>query len=274
MRVLIAHNTYRESGGEDAVVAAEERILAENGHTVIPFRRDNMELQDAGLVRIGAAAFETIWASDSCRRLQRLIERAQPEVAHFHNTFPLISPAAYYVCQNARIPVVQTLHNYRLLCPTATFFRDGRVCQSCLGRSLPWPGILHGCYRDSHRASAIVAGMSAIHRALGTLRKKVNVYIALTEFARRQFIQGGLPPERIVVKHNCVCADPGTRRTRGEYAIFAGRMSPEKGILVLVSCWAKLKSNATLKIAGTGPQESQVASEVERLGISNVELLG
>jgi glycosyltransferase involved in cell wall biosynthesis len=274
MKILVVHNTYQERGGEDAVVATEEQILAEDGHTVVRYRRGNDELKIAHPLRIALAGIETVWSSASNRELYRLIFLERPDVAHFHNTFPLISPAAYYACQDAGVPVVQTLHNYRLLCPAATFFRDGRVCESCMGRNVPWPGVVHGCYRDSRSATSAVSGMLTVHRALQTWNKKVDVYIALSEFARQKFIEGGLPPERIVVKQNFVHRAPEPKNGEGQYALCVGRLSEEKGIRVLLSAWSKLAASVPLRIAGDGPLHEEGVSEITRRRLKQVDFLG
>lgn len=174
-----------------------------------------------------AAGLKTTWAWDSYREIKTLLKREKPDVAHFHNTFPLISPAAYYACREAGVPVVQTLHNYRLLCPAATFRQNGRICEKCVTTGL-FNGVLHGCYRGSRAATAATALMLGTHRWLGTWNEVVDCYIALTEFSRRKFIEGGLPATRIVVKPNCVSPDPGRRDEQGEYALYGGRLASEK----------------------------------------------
>lgn len=163
-----------------------------------------------------------------------------------------------------------TLHNYRLLCVNALFFREGRVCEDCLG-CLPWRGVVHGCYRDSWTASVVVAGMLAVHRALRTW-DLVDRYIALTDFARRKFLEAGLPPEKVVVKPNFVHPDPGPGEGRGGYALFVGRLSPEKGVGTLLKAWKRLGGKVPLKIVGDGPIAGEVRRAAERL--SGVEWLG
>jgi glycosyltransferase involved in cell wall biosynthesis len=133
------------------------------------------------------------------------------------------------------VPVVQTLHNYRLLCPNALFFREGRVCEDCLGKAFPWPGVAHACYRESRPASGTVAAMLFAHRTLGTWKGAVDLYVALTEFARRKFVEGGLPSEKIVVKPNFVDPDPGMGQGRGDYVLYVGRLSKEKGLDTLLT---------------------------------------
>jgi glycosyltransferase involved in cell wall biosynthesis len=273
VRILVAHNAYQHRGGEDAVVEAEARLLAEHGHAVIRYQRNNDELRNGGGFSL-RAGFEAVWASRSYREVEALIAKEKPDVAHFHNTLALISPSAYYACHEQGVPVVQTLHNYRLLCPSATLMRVGRVCEACLGRSVPWPGMVHACYRDSRAATAAVAGMLAVHRAIGTWRGKVDVYVALTEFARRKFIEGGLPAERIVVKPNFVSPDPGLKQGACEYALYVGRLTEEKGPRVLLKAWARLDGHVPLRIVGDGPLREELTGQVGAMGLTGTELLG
>jgi glycosyltransferase involved in cell wall biosynthesis len=274
MKVLIIHNSYQQPGGEDAVVVAERQLLMAHGDTVIEYRRHNDELQGQSKFRAILAGTDAIWSPASHRALGELLTREKPEVAHIHNIFPLISPSAYYACAESGVPVVQTLHNYRLLCAAATFLREGRVCEGCLGPSLPWPGVVHACYRDSRLATAAVAGMLVTHRALHTWKKKVNAYIALSEFARNKFIEGGLPSERIVVKQNFVHPDPRPKGGKGQYALCVGRLSEEKGIRILLSAWSALALSAPLRIAGDGPLREEVVSEIARRQLKQADLLG
>jgi glycosyltransferase involved in cell wall biosynthesis len=274
VKVLVVHNGYQQRGGEDAVLEAETGLLAERGHAVVRYRRNNDELRDRNGFSSLRTGIETVWASRSFREVKALVAREKPDVAHFHNTLARISPAAYYACDEAGLPVVQTLHNYRLLCPNAALLRDGRVCEECLGRSVPWPGVVHACYRDSRLATAAVASMLAVHRAMGTWQRKVNVYVALTEFAKRKFVEGGLPVEKIVVKPNFMVRDPGLRNGLGEHVLFVGRLSEEKGPQVLLRAWTRLGGRIPLKIAGDGPLHGEVRREIGGKGLDGVELLG
>lgn len=275
MRVLVGHNSYQQPGGEDAVLEAEVRLLKEYGHAVVRYERYNDELRSWGGLGAVGAGIETVWAPRSRREVKALIAEERPHVAHFHNTFPLISPAAYYACAEAGVPVVQTLHNYRLMCPGATLLREGRVCEDCLGKSVPWPGVVHGCYRDSRAATAATAAMLSAHRAVGTWRRKVDIYIALTEFARCKFIEGGLPPERIAVKPNFVAGDCGPKTRRGEYALFVGRLSEEKGPQLLLPAWRALRGRVPIRVAGDGPLLEKLAREVRDSSVAlQIELTG
>ena len=249
MNILVAHNYYQQPGGEDQVFAAEAALLEDHGHRVVRYEENNSRIAD----RVGAlTAIDAIWNSTSARSITELMRREKPDVVHFHNTFPLISPAAYYAVQRAGVPVVQTLHNFRLLCPAATLFRDGAVCEQCIDQRSFRPAMFHKCYRGSRPATAAVAAMLTLHRAARTWQRKVDRYIAVSEFARRKFIVGGLPANRIVLKPNFVSPDPGMGDGNGGNALFVGRLSAEKGIAVLASAWREL-SDIPLTVAGDGP---------------------
>jgi glycosyltransferase involved in cell wall biosynthesis len=274
MKILVVHNVYQQRAGEEAVVGSEVRLLEANGHAVVRYERHNDELRGRGaLVGIGAG-IETVWSSRSFREVRELIGKERPDVAHFHNTFPLISPSAYYACAQAGVPVVQTLHNYRLLCPAATFLRHGKVCEACLGRNSAWPGVVHGCYRGSRAATAAAAAMLAVHRGMGSWQTKVDVYIALSEFGRRKFIEGGLPAERIVVKPNFVAGDQVPKAQPGDYVLFVGRLSEEKGPQLLLSAWRSMHTKIPLRIAGDGPLLEKLSGAIRDLSLSQIELLG
>jgi glycosyltransferase involved in cell wall biosynthesis len=274
MNILVVHNVYQQRAGEEAVVEAEATLLKTNGHTVVRYERSNEELLERGkLGRIGAA-IETVWSSRSFRETARLIKETRPDVAHFHNTFPVISPSAYHACAQAGVPVVQTLHNYRLLCPAAKFLRDGKLCEDCLGRNTAWPAVLHGCYRGSRSATAAAAAMLAAHRWMGSWRTKVDVYVALSEFARRKFIEGGLPADRVVVKPNFVFAEAPPRTQPGDYVLAVGRISEEKGPQLLLSAWRGMHTKIPLRVAGDGPLLEKLAQEVKAGSLDSIELLG
>ncbi|HXR32523.1 MAG TPA: WecB/TagA/CpsF family glycosyltransferase [Verrucomicrobiae bacterium] len=273
MKILVIHNYYQHRGGEDAVCEGEVQLLRDAGHEVIVYSRHNDEIHEVGGIQKLRLAWQTIWAARAHDEIRDLIARTSPDVAHLHNTFPLISPSACYACAEAGVPVVQTLHNYRLICPASVFLRDGKVCTLCLGRAVAWPGVLHSCYRDSRSATLATAAMLCIHRALHTWRDKVNVYIALSEFARGKYIAGGIPADRIVVKHNSVCCEPAPRSATREYALYVGRLSEEKGARVLLHAWKKLARGVPLKIVGDGPLRDEVESEIMR-GQNEVDVIG
>jgi glycosyltransferase involved in cell wall biosynthesis len=269
MRLLLVHNRYQQPGGEDVVFEAEAALLRGHGHEVEEWVEHNRDIAGMSPARL---AVRTIWSAPAVRRLRGILARLQPEIVHFHNTFPLISPAVYATCRSHGVPVVQTLHNYRLLCPNAMLFRDGRPCEDCVQRAVAWPGVLHACYRGSRSQTAVIATMLGAHRLIGTWRGDVDRYVALTEFARRKFIAGGLPPDRIVVKPNFVSVSPDMIRPDAGYFLFAGRLTEEKGVRTLLEAWRRSPPPADLRIAGGGPLEPVVRHAAET--IPGVRYLG
>lgn len=236
---------------------AERDLLESHGHDVDVLEADNAEI--TGIARRVKAAFGMIYSPEAKSRVAQLIGEFQPDVVHVHNFFPLLSPSIYYSCREAGIPVVQTLHNYRLICPNAQLLRDGRVCEDCVGKAFAWPGVLHGCYRGSRTASAAVAAMIAVNRRMGTWNSAVDIFIATTDFARSKLIEGGLPAERIAVKPNFAPDPGGMGDGDGGFALFVGRLSAEKGITTLLSAWDLLHGLVPLKVVGDGPSSEEVA---------------
>jgi glycosyltransferase involved in cell wall biosynthesis len=273
MKILLVHNSYQQPGGEDVTFEQELQLLIRGGHDVVTYRRSNSEVENYSVFKKLALAKDVVWASDTRREFAKLLLREKPQLVHIHNTFFMASPSIYSVCLEARIPVVQTLHNYRLLCPAATFFRNGRACTECVDHSL-WRGVRHSCYRDSRMATATVAFMLATHRRRHTWTQMVDSYIALTNFARQQFVRGGLPANKILVKPHFVYPDPGPRSGAGEYALFVGRLSQEKGVQMLVSAWERLRKPIPLRIVGDGPLRSELEARVARGSLSGVSFTG
>lgn len=250
LSVLVIHNQYQQMGGEDAVVRAEIELLRRAGHRVLQYTRDNSETASYNIPQKGLLFFSTTWSRKSYAELQSLIRREKPDIAHFHNFLPLISPAAHHACKSASIPVVQTLHNYRLLCPAGTLFRNGRRCEAC-ARNVAYAG-WRGCYRKSRLQTAAVSLMLATHRVLGTWEDSVDAYLTPSKFCRDYFVRAGFPAEKVRRKCNFLASDPGRRTGQGEYALFLGRLSAEKGLLEMMQAWRHLPE-VPLHIAGDGP---------------------
>lgn len=269
MRVLSIHNRYQIRGGEDESREAEERLLREMGNIVEVYEENNDRLATINSVEL---ALKTVWSKEAYQTVKQRLKKQPHDIVHVQNFFPLISPSVHYAAKSEGVPVVQTLRNYRLLCPNGLFFRDGRTCEDCLGKAVPLAGVWHGCYRESQAASGCVAAMLTVHRAMQTWMKMVDVYIALTEFARQKFIQAGFPPEKIVVKPNFVHPDPKPGEGRGGYALYVGRLSVEKGLDTLLAAWEQLGKQLPLKIVGDGPLADRVVEATKRL--DSVEWLG
>ncbi len=273
MKVIIAHNSYILHGGEDVVAEQEANLLREYGNSVVEYRRSNREIEKKSMGGWSLLP-QTIWASDSRRDLRELLRREKPDVVHFHNTFMMISPSAYYACKEYAVPVVQTVHNYRLLCLKGDLFRGGKICEECVGRTVPGPGVRHRCYHGSLSHSAAVASMLLTHRALRTWERKVDLFIAPSAFLAGKLTQGGIPAEKIVVKPNFATLDTSVRAGRDDrYAIYIGRLSPEKGVRNLIAAWPKIE-DLRLLIVGAGPEEDYIRATIRERGLGNVEMTG
>jgi len=269
MRILTIHTKYLHRGGEDEVHAAEEQLLQSRGHEVRSLIFDNAGISGFGAVCAGVSSS---WSQASYRRVANEIASWRPDIVNVHNFFPLATPAVHYAAARAGVPVVQTLHNFRTLCPNGMLFRDGSPCEKCVGKIVPWPGIAHACYRESFPASAAVAAMIAVQNMRKTWQTQVTLFFALTEFARQKFIQGGFPAERVLVKPNFVPADLGPGPGDGDFVFYAGRLSEEKGIPLLLNAWRAAQPRGRLLLAGDGPlvplvQEHGVAdNSIQYLG--------
>jgi glycosyltransferase involved in cell wall biosynthesis len=261
MKVLTIHNKYQHRGGEDEVREAEEQLLQSRGHEVQSLIFDNAGIVGGlGAVRTGLS---TAWSQASYRRVAREIASRRPDIVNVHNFFPLASPALHYAAARAGVPVVQTLHNFRLLCPAGTFFRNGIVCEDCVGHRLPIPGVAHGCYHGSFFHTGAVALMLGVHRIMRTWHKKVSLFIAVSEFARQKFLDNGIPESRIVVKPNFVQNVPSAGNGGHDF-LYVGRLAEEKGIATMIRAMESTAIPAHLNIVGEGPMRSEVEAAVAR----------
>lgn len=264
-RILQVHTRYRQAGGEDAVVEAERRLLSGAGVEVSQVLFDNAELEDGRSI-IGdlRLARSSVWSQLARDRVRDALEKSAAQVMHVHNTFAAASPSVYSAAAERGIPVVQTLHNYRLVCPAATAFRDGRACTDCVGLAIPWPGVIHACVRGSRSQSVAAAAAAVVHRVRGTFSRDVARYIALTEFQRRVLVEGGLPAGRIGVVSNFLEPDPGIGSPQRDGVIFVGRLSVEKGIGTLVD--AARHAPGLVSVFGEGPMTNDI-EEAGQLGM-------
>jgi glycosyltransferase involved in cell wall biosynthesis len=257
VRVLQLHTPYRQPGGEDAVVRAEAEVLRRSGHEVVQHQVQN---PPGAAGAIGSLVLSP-WNPLQARRVQGLAERIRPDVAHVHNTWYAQSPAVLWALRRSGVPTVMTLHNYRLVCANGQLFRDGAPCEDCVGAS-PWHGVQHGCYRDSMVLSVPAAGTIALHDRLRTWSRTVDRFVVLSEFAAERLVRGGLPPDRIELKPNFV-ADPGPRASSAAASatvLYVGRLSPEKGVEVLVEAWRELGDGPLeLLVVGDGPLRDRLA---------------
>jgi glycosyltransferase involved in cell wall biosynthesis len=273
LKLLLVHNFYRSAtpGGEDNAFRQERDLLRQAGVDVVTFTRSNDDVDEFNPVQAARTGLELSWSEASYHELARLIRRERPDVAHFHNTFPLISPSGYQACRDHGVPVVQTLHNYRFTCAAGTHYRDGHVCEECTGR-VPWAGVRHRCYRDSLAGSAAVGWMLRSNWARGTYTDLVDLYVTLTQFAADHFVAAGLPADRLVVNPNFAESTLPPGRGDGRYVIFAARLAEEKGVRTIVEAWRDLR-DIPLKIVGEGPLSDELARAVREEELP-IELLG
>lgn len=265
MKILTVHNSYLQRGGEDVVADMESRLLHDRGHDVRCHRQSNTRIHGMSTVALARA---TIWAQEPAVEIGRLCDSFQPDLIHAHNTFPLISPSLYWLAARRKIPIVLTLHNFRLLCPQAMFMREGSKCEACLGK-VPWRAVTRKCYRDSALQSGAVVAMLVTHRVIGTYLNKVTSFVVPSDFSRRKFIAGGFPQERIHVKPNFVDVNAIPSWSMRSGGLFVGRLSPEKGIEVLIGALDILcrdgrnSGHCNLKVIGAGPMENAVSQHFE-----------
>lgn len=274
-RVLIVHNYYQIPGGEDTVVSNEKKLLEDHGHQVFLYTRHNGELKEFSKLQKLFLPFSTIFNLKTYREVKQLIRKEKIDVVQVHNTLNLISPSVYYAAFHEKVPVIQTIHNFRLLCPGASFYRDGHICEDCVSKGLKC-AVKHRCYRNSKAQTLACVINTRIHRMLGTYRRVS--YICLTEFNQKKLLQlRQISRENIFVKPNFVPAAEKILpyEQREEQFVFAGRLDPLKGVDLLLKAWKTLdQESCRLVVCGTGPMEEWCRSYVKEHALNNVELRG
>jgi glycosyltransferase involved in cell wall biosynthesis len=258
MKILQVHNKYRNPGGEDTVIEAECLLLKSRGHEVYQWFESSTEIKGYGWWKQFILMVSFFWSFTSYQRMKRWIRRVQPDIVHVHNTVPLVTPSIYYACKKMNIPVIQTLHNYRLSCANGLLFRKGKVCEKCITHKNPFYAFKYVCYRDSKSQSLIMSTHLWLHRKLGTYQKYISSYIALTAFAKQKNVLSGLPEEKIIVKPNFLPYGGKTNLHTKSFALFVGRLVEEKGVNTLLKAWEDIGSNLPLKIIGGGPLEERI----------------
>jgi glycosyltransferase involved in cell wall biosynthesis len=265
LRILIVHNFYRGAlpSGESAVVEDEARLIEKSGHEVSRLFVNSDVIEKWPLLKRVTLPFRVIWSREGSHLVENAFRNDRPDVIHFHNTFPLLSPSTLWTARKTGSAVVQTLHNFRPICAAATLFRDGATCEDCLGSS-PLPGLLHGCYRESRAATVPVAGMIAVHHAVGTWRRAVDLFIVPSQFARSKYIEAGWAADKFAVKYNTATVDLPPRSGPGKGFVCMSRLSPEKGIETVLQAWQEAfpDRRTTLDVIGSGPLEERLQASV------------
>ena len=264
MRILLVHNRYRSGtpSGENRVVDQEGEALTAQGHEVMRFGRSSDEISQWSMAKKASLPARAIWSRETYRDLKAVLREHHPEVVHVHNTFPLLSDAVLYACRDAGVPVVATMHNYRLACSNGTFFRDGAVCHDCT-RGLAVRAVVHGCYRGSHAATLPVALARGLHRQ--AWRSLVSAYVFISASQRDLHQAVGLAPDRVFVRYNLIPRQGRPRMERTPTVVYAGRLHEVKGLHLLMAGWDRYRAESgepglNLIIAGGGPLEDEVAA--------------
>lgn len=272
MKILQVHNYYQYSGGEDVVLKNEFDLLTSYGNEVIQYTKTNKEINDYSLIQKANLFFEISYSKQTYRDVSDLIKRHRPDICHVHNIIPLISPSVYYACSDNDVPVIQTLHNYRLLCSNAYLFRNGKICEECIGKRL-YNSVKYGCYRNSKLQTFLLAKILENNKKWETWNTKIDKYIVITEFAKNKFIEGGLPKDKLTVKPNFLFKDPGFRYEIQENFLFMGRLDVTKGIHILLAALKDINKNIKILVAGDGPLKSEIENvkEIKYLGFHPID---
>lgn len=274
LNILIVHNEYQYAGGEDTVVRQDASLLEKHGHSVFFYIRKNDELHHFSKLRKVLLPFTTIFSLKSYREIRQIIRENNIDIVHVHNTLPLVSLSCYYAAKKEKIKLVQTIHNFRFVCPNALFYRDGHICEDCLEKGLLC-SIRHNCYRSSKTQTAMVALMLKLHRIAGSFRKP-DAYIALTQFNKNK-LSVIVPAEKIFVKPNYLSvaktAQPFADNKDSSPFVYAARLESVKGIFVLLNAFKSLPEE-NLLILGTGPEEASVKEFIAKHNLTNVTCLG
>jgi glycosyltransferase involved in cell wall biosynthesis len=272
MKILWLHNAARanHTGGEDTVANMEEALLRSRGEEIIKYDRRNDEFTNYNLFQKASLFWNTSWSKRSYNDVTKLIRTRRPEIAHVHNYFPLLSPAVIWACHDQGVPVVLTLHNYRMLCCNGIFHRNGDHCHECVEHG-PWRGVRYGCVNNSKAQTAAAARMIQTHQRLKTWQDAVTIYIGLTEYGIKPFLEMGIPRDKIEIKPHFIDPDPGVGRDLG-YALFVGRLIENKGVRQLVDVWSTI-DNLPLKIVGEGPLGAELREQAAAMG-ANIQFLG
>lgn len=264
MRIMVVHNRYRSvvPSGENKVVDRETEALSALGHDVARFERSSDEIDDWSRLRKASLPARVIWNPRARQELATALEANKPDVVHVHNTFPLFSASPLYACRDARVPVVATFHNKRLLCASGDFFRDGAPCHDCAHGS-PLRAVAHGCYRDSRAATVPMVLASKAQRH--SWRTLVSAYVFVSASVRDLLAPLAFPEERIFVRHHLIPRKDMPEVTREPVIVYAGRLDEAKGIRVLMNAWDRYRASAAepglrLVVAGAGPLQEDVAS--------------
>jgi glycosyltransferase involved in cell wall biosynthesis len=274
LKILLAHCFFQQFGGQDSVALSEREMLEAHGHQVIPYLRHNDEIRSFGTLEKVTFLGDTIYSRRTVREVQALVASSRPDVAYIHNVYPLISPAIYHCLHALGIPIVQCVHDFRPLCANGLFYRQHQCCELCKGGN-HLHGFVNKCYKDSYFLSGLYSATLFANREAGMM-KKISAYLCLNQFYQDKLLEVGVPAGKVYVRPNSIDAfvsAPSAPAESPAYALFLGRLSPEKGLWTLVHAFETIPS-AQLKIVGTGPMEAELAGYIREKGLQNIKMMG
>lgn len=269
MRILILFNRYVYRGGEDTYVEYLISLLKKRGHKVLLYEKDSRDIKNIfDSLRAGIGLF---WNRETNLNIDRIIKSFDPDIAHFHNIYPLISPTAYRVCKRHSIPIIQTIHNYKFMCPKNSLYRDGSLCDLCVGKTIAWPSIIYGCYHESRLSSLVYSFAFAFHRLMGSFAM-IDTYIFPTKFVKDYYCKHLSfinPKKAIVLPYAAPSFGNHVSSSDKDYYLFVGRLAEEKGITQLIDQF--IESKRKLVVLGSGPLESQLKNKCRTF--ANIRLI-
>ncbi|WP_158513354.1 glycosyltransferase family 4 protein [Exiguobacterium sp. ZWU0009] len=265
MKILMVHNEYKSKGGEDTVLTSEINMLKKMGNEVILYIESNSNINQNNKIQMVKTGINTIWSVSSFKKFRKILAELKPDIIHVHNTFPIISPSIYKAAKVQKIPLVQTLHNYRLVCSNGLLLKNGLPCEKCVGKKIPFESLKNRCYKDSLTGTFAINAMQVINKSTGNYNKNVDAYICLTEFAKNIMVRDGFPKEKLFVKPNFLNEDNSKliennlklSPEKNNNFVFVGRVSKEKGINDILEAFEEIdQSSFSLTIIGDGPEKS------------------
>ena len=271
--ILIAHNYYRNLGGEDISFESEVEKLKKKGNKVIVYKRNNIEINNFSFLKKLLLPLRSIWSFKTYFDIRKIIKTYKPDFIYIQNTFPLISPSIYYAAKSLNTPIIQTLRNYRIICPSGKLYFDNKIDESSINKLFPLKAIIKRAYNYSFFETLLVMLISSLHKIFGTW-KKVDAYICLTNFSKKIFKKAGFDEDKIYVKQNFyILKDKQDKNKDKDRVLFIGRLEKEKGVITLLNAWKNIEG-LTLRIIGTGNLENTLKSKIKKENIKNIELVG
>ncbi len=290
MKILFAHKFFHPAGGPETVLFQSMEALQKMGHEVIPFsmRRPgnlptpyskyfvtevNYHDPNGSFLRKLKMATSLVYSREAKKKMELLIREQKPDIAHLHNIYHQLSPSILLPLKKHNIPIVMSLHDFKLVCPNYTFLRDGQVCEECEGKHF-YKAIKYKCVKDSYLKSTISAVEMHLHKLFKIYERNIDRFIVLSQFSKERFVRYGLPEEKIILLPNPI-EIPSFRKQEGKdkHVLFFGRLSDKNGIFTLIKAMRRLPE-IKLLVLGEGEQQELILDYLRENKMGNVELVG